>query len=268
MNNKAALVSPNAILDHFNEQGFYLAKGVFSHDEIDELEVEFDRIVTQLQSSGEEINARWQGAAVERLQASDTVVLHTHNVQCFSAKWLAALLHPGFLEIASALLGPDVILHHTKLFQKPGERGAPFPMHQDWGYFPTRKDTMLAGVIHVSHATDAMGCFRLYPGSHRLGRMGGTMGGGQEEESRILRENYPIEGSTPVEAEPGDVLFFHYFLIHGSLPNRSSETRKTVLVQMHAGHDQVEEQVRHPNSRLALTGWNYGVGRKTAGCAD
>ena len=33
------------------------------------------------------------------------------------------------------LFGDDVILHHSKLFQKPAEQGAPFPMHQDWAYF-------------------------------------------------------------------------------------------------------------------------------------
>ena len=69
--------------------------------------------------------------------AKDTVVVHTHNVQMYSAAWLRAMLHPQFLARAQAILGPNVILHHTKLFQKPAEKGAPFPMHQDWGYFPT-----------------------------------------------------------------------------------------------------------------------------------
>jgi hypothetical protein len=45
------------------------------------------------------------------------------------------------------------------------------------------------------------------------------------------------------------------------MPNRSPHTRKTVLVQMHAGNDEVEEGNRHPNARLALHGWNYGASR-------
>ena len=48
-----------------------------------------------------------------------------------------------------------------------------------------------------------------------------------------LLSKYPLEDSQPIEAEPGDVVFFHYFMLHGSKPNRSQQTRKTVLVQMH-----------------------------------
>ena len=52
------------------------------------------------------------------------------------------------------------MLHHSKLFCKPPETGSPFPMHQDWQYFPSVKDTMIAAIIYVSAATDEMGCVR------------------------------------------------------------------------------------------------------------
>jgi ectoine hydroxylase-related dioxygenase (phytanoyl-CoA dioxygenase family) len=80
-----------------------------------------------------------------------------------------------------------------------------------------------------------------------------------------LLKQYPIENATPLEAEPGDVVLFHYFTLHGSMPNRSSETRKTVLVQMHAGNDRVEEGNAHPNERLVLSGWNHFATRNLAG---
>lgn len=252
------------IANFFRENGFYLAKGVFSPDEITELEVDFDKIVKQLMSSDEVINARWKGAEVEKLGALDTVVYHTHQVQQFSAAWTRAVMNPKFLDIAEQLLGPDIVLHHTKLFQKPSEKGAPFPMHQDWSYFPTEKDTMMAGVIHVSKATDEMGCIRVYPGSHKLGRLQGSWG---QSVSDLLLNEYPIEKSMPAECEAGDVLFFHYFTIHGSMPNRSSAIRKTVLVQMHAGDDTVEEGNMHPEECLVLRGWNSHMTRNRAGRA-
>ena len=52
--------------------------------------LEFDRIVEQLQASREQINARWQGESMDRLSAEATVVLHTHNVQRYSARWLVS----------------------------------------------------------------------------------------------------------------------------------------------------------------------------------
>lgn len=245
----------------FAEDGYYVARGVFDEREISELEGEFDRIVAQMIDSGEQINATWGGPEMEARNAQNLVVLHTHNVQQYSATWTRALLHERFLSVATDILGPDVVLHHTKLFQKPSEEGAPFPMHQDWSYFPTVRDSMIAGIIHVSKATDDMGCLRVYPGSHKLGRVADSHG---QVRSDVL-EQYPLEKALPLEAEPGDIAFFHYFTLHGSMPNRSPETRKTVLAQLYAGDDHVELGNSHPNEQLVLHGWNQFASRSSAG---
>lgn len=245
----------------FAEDGYYIAKGVFTPTEVALLERDFDRIVDQILASGEHVNATWGGPEMERMDTKKLVVLHTHNVQQYSAEWTKAFLHDKFLSIATSILGPDVVLHHSKLFQKPSEEGAPFPMHQDWTYFPTIKDSLIAGIIHVSKATDEMGCLRVYPGSHKLGRVDGTSG---QNESELL-DKYPLSGALPLEAEPGDVVFFHYFTLHGSMPNRSSETRKTVLVQLYAGDDKVEDGNPHTDEHLVLSGWNHHATRGMAG---
>jgi ectoine hydroxylase-related dioxygenase (phytanoyl-CoA dioxygenase family) len=250
-------VADTEIGRQFARDGFYVARGVYSPAEVAELERDFDRIVEQLVESGESINATWGGPEMERLDARQLVVLHTHNVQQYSAAWSRSLFHPGFLAGAQAILGPDVVMHHTKLFQKPPEVGAPFPMHQDWEYFPTIKHSMIAGIIHVSRADDEMGCLRVYPGSHRLGPISETSG----QHFNQMLEEHPLENATPVEAEPGDVVFFHYFTIHGSLPNRSPHTRKTVLIQLHSGDDKVVDENFHPNERLVLSGWNHHATR-------
>lgn len=245
----------------FAEDGYYIAKGVFSPSEVALLERDFDRIVDQILGSGESVNATWTGPEMEKMNTQKLVVLHTHNVQQYSAEWTKAFLQARFLEVATSILGPDVVLHHSKLFQKPSEEGAPFPMHQDWTYFPTIKDSLIAGIIHVSKATDEMGCLRVYPGSHKLGRVDGTSG---QSESELLAK-YPLSGALPLEAEPGDVVFFHYFTLHGSMPNRSSETRKTVLVQLYSGDDRVEDGIHHPDEHLVLSGWNHHATRNSAG---
>ena len=76
-----------------------------------------------------------------------------------------------------------------------------------------------------------------------------------------LVKDYPIENATVIEAAPGDVAFFHYFTLHGSMPNRSDRIRKTILVQMYAGDDMVEEDNRHPDCRMPLRGWNHRMSR-------
>ena len=249
------------IKEFFEEQGFYHARCVFQPDEVAALERDFDGIVQQLIASGEAVDATWDGGETDKIASKGDVILHTHNVQKYSRTWLNAFLNPRFLDVAEAILGPDIILHHSKLFQKPSENGSPFPMHQDWPYFPTENDSMIAGIIHVSEATDEMGCLRVYPGSHRLGRVEGANGRQQND----VLDQYPIADATPVECAPGDVVFFHYFTLHGSMPNRADETRKTVLCQLYNGHDAVEPGCPHPDERMVLRGWNHAISRTAAG---
>ena len=245
----------------FEAQGYYHAKGLFRPDDLAPLRSDFDRIVAQLQRSGDDVDATWDGGEAAKLAAPGDKIFHTHNVQKYSRHWLNAFLNERFLDVVETLIGPDILLHHSKLFQKPAEAGSPFPMHQDWPYFPTLNDSMIAGIIHVSDATDEMGCLRVYPGSHRLGRIEGANGRQQND----VIDQYPIEDATIIEAKAGDVIFFHYFTLHGSMPNRSADTRKTVLCQLYAGTDRVEDGNPHPDERLVLRGWNHHISRTLAG---
>jgi hypothetical protein len=249
------------VFGDFARDGFFHAKGVFDSTLIEGLEEDFDRVLTQLRSSGENIDATWGGAETERLKQPGDTVWHTHNVHQYSGRWMSALMHEPFLDLCEGLLGPNVVLHHTKLFCKPPGAGSPFPIHQDWSYFPTLHDSMIAAVVHVSDATEEMGCLRIHPGSHRLGRAAGTSG----QESSAQLEEWPLERALPLEAAAGDVVFFHYFTLHGSGPNRSSRKRKTVLAQLHSGDDRVEEDGPHPDERLVLRGWNRHATRDSAG---
>jgi len=160
----------------FARDGYYVAHKVYSDKMLLDLEENFDRIVGQLERSGENVNARWRGENMDALDGGASTIIHTHNVQRYSARWLQALQDDRFLGIAQSLLGPDIVLHHTKLFQKPPGSGAPFPVHQDWSYFPAKHDTMIAATIFLSDADEDAGGMRVYPGSHKLGRLENSSG--------------------------------------------------------------------------------------------
>lgn len=250
----------------FERDGYFLAKGVFK-DQIPALEESFDRIVRQLESTTDNINAVWPGEALEELHKKyQTVkppqIIHTHNVQRYDPIWMKAFLDQTFLEYVTAILGEDVILHHSKLFMKPAKVGGAFPVHQDYSYFSTEKDTMIAGVIHLTDGNNNMGGIRVFPGSHKLGRIEASSG---MQTNKKFQNDYPIENSVSLDVEAGDVLFFHYFTLHASMPNFSNSPRKTVLVQMYNGHDQIENGKGHINERIALHGWNHRMTRPKAG---
>ena len=148
-----------------------IERGVFTAGEIKTLENEFDQIVTQLKKSGENINARWGSDLTHHIEDSDSEVIHTHNIQSYSSIMLNMVQNETLLDLAESLIGPDIILHHTKLFCKPPKKGSAFPLHQDWSYFPTQKNSMIAAVVHLSKSTEDMGCFRVVPESHKLGKI-------------------------------------------------------------------------------------------------
>ena len=107
---------------------------------------------------------------------------------------------------------------------------SPFPMHQDYHYFPHTGSSMTAAIIHFDDAPIEKGCLRVVPGSHKLGPLEAI------GDDRHLR-GYAIEDATPLPAKAGDAIFFNYLLIHGSGLNLSTEPRSTMLVQMRDPED-------------------------------
>lgn len=237
----------NAEQEFFKDNGYCLAKGVYSSDEICGLEKEFDRIVKQLQAC--DSTGKWAKKGV----------IDTRNVQQYSAVWMAAMLHKNFLDTVEQFIGPDIVLNHTTLYHKlPTTAPSPFNSHQDWGYLRTENDTLIGAMIHVSEATEQMGCLRVYPGSNQHGRMDAA-----NHKNAAFYEKYPLQDATAIKADAGDVTFFDSFVVHGSMSNHSDKPRKTVIARLFSGKDR-KEDIYAPNENLVLRGWNHRMTRDTA----
>jgi phytanoyl-CoA hydroxylase len=251
---------------HYREQGYVLVSGIFTTDELDRLEREFDGVLERRAAARAELNIVWGGDWKEKFRA-DQVVAHTHDVQAYSAEWTKVLTHDRFTHALSDCMGtPNVQLHHTKAFRKPSEKGAAFPMHQDKPYFPHERDTMMAGIIHLTDATEEMGCVRVYPGSHKLGDLPLAMDeNGQPRGLYLEPEQWPIEKATLCEARRGDVLFFTYQTVHGSGLNVSPRVRKTVLVQVRDPLDKPVKDVHRSHAQgMMMRGIDPLTNRSTA----
>lgn len=137
------------------------------------LEKEFDKIVNQMNASNENINARWGSELTKTIEDPKSMVLHTHNVQSYSQRMLNMAQDKHLLDVVESLIGPDIILHHTKLFLKPPKIGSAFPLHQEWSYFSTHSNSMITAVVHISKSKEDMVRIRLVKGSHKVGRVKG-----------------------------------------------------------------------------------------------
>ncbi len=125
--------------------------------------------------------------------------------------------------ILTDLIGPNVQLHHTKMLVKPPERGAPFPMHQDYPYFPHERHSVVAASVHLDDTDLENGCLHVVPGSHARGPL--------EAHGPSHTLDVSLEEGVPLPAAAGDVLLFNYLTIHGSGVNASDRPRRNVLFQ-------------------------------------
>src|SRR5919199_1350558 len=203
--------------EFYRENGYLHAHGVFSAAEVDEMRAAIDAILVRVAGTEHDENHVWKAVAQQ------AVLKGFHNVQYHDAAFTRMVAHPRLVEVLTQLIGPNVQLHHTKMLVKPPEQGAPFPMHQDYPYFPHERHTVLAASVHLDDTDEENGCLHLIPGSHKLGPLA-ALG-----ESHTV--DYPLESGTPLSAAAGDVLFFNYLTIHGSGVNRSDRVRRNVLFQ-------------------------------------
>ncbi len=161
------------------------------------------------------------------LEGADNSISHCHDVHFRSAAITRLLTDPRLTSVAQDIIGPNVQLHHNKMFIKPPERGSAFPMHQDFPYFPHRDHSMIAVIVHFDDAPEEKGCLKVYPGSHKLGPLPA-----EGSDHHVSVERFPLERATPIPARAGDAIFFNYMLIHGSGLNLSNEPRTTLLIQL------------------------------------
>ncbi len=209
--------------DFYQDNGYLLVKGLITPTEAAEYRRRLHELAARLQRGGS-IDATWQSV---RDAKRPTVIQHCHDVQFFDAAFSRLLLDERFVRVCAELVGPNVQLHHTKMFIKPPENGSPFPMHQDYAYFPHQRHTMMAAIFHFDDAPLEKGCVRVYPASHKLGPLPSD-----RPDNSLDPSKYSLEKATACPAHAGDVLFFNYLTIHGSGINQASEARTTWLVQM------------------------------------
>ncbi|MEM7340280.1 MAG: phytanoyl-CoA dioxygenase family protein [Actinomycetota bacterium] len=244
-----------AVVAAFRRDGFVVVPSLFSAEEAAVLRAEGHATIERL-SARHEIDGTWQSAA-EGADAGDaevTHLLHCHDVQFHSAAFTAALAGGRLGATFAALMGtPNVQLHHNKLFIKPAERGSPFPLHQDWPFFPHAQDSLVAAIVHLDAAPEEKGCVRVVPGSHHGGRLRHE----GDIDWYLPVADHPPASATPVPAAAGDVLFFTCLTVHGSGVNRSSEARTTWLVQVRDAADEpTVDRHRSPGQGTMLAGAN------------
>jgi hypothetical protein len=144
-----------------------------------------------------------------------------------SAAFMRCACDPRSVEIATAILGPNVelFMHGQSLYKEPCG-GHPKKLHQDSSYFEHLYEGPLAQLNYVVDTNFENGALHVVPGSHKLGVLPHVT---TFSHLGLDENEWPLEKAVCIEGGPGDAIFFHVNCIHGSPENHSSGPRPVFI---------------------------------------
>jgi ectoine hydroxylase-related dioxygenase (phytanoyl-CoA dioxygenase family) len=216
------------------ENGYLVAEGVLSKDELAELRTDAARFARGDYPIINPIEVD-EGADDEAALRQLLAVHYPHWVSPAIASYIT---HPGIAAVLHQITGAHlpywdgaVKCMQTMLFVKaPGLPGQAW--HQDERYIATRDRSLVGAWIALDDATRENGCLRVLPGSHRSGYLWPTRKHERPDEFDPSDEAYGFDdaGEVLVEVSAGSVVFFNGYLLHRSLSNRSTDCFRRALV--------------------------------------
>lgn len=227
-----------AEMDAYQRDGFFLKKSLFTPTEAQAL-IRF--------ASGDQ-GMQQNTSARKDAQGNETKLsLWNHPPDNLFGVFSRS---PRIVQIASQILGEEIYHYHSKMMLKEAKTGGAWEWHQDYGYwynYGCLTPQMISCLIALDRADQENGCLQVIPGSQRLGRIdhGKT---GEQTGADMERVNVLLQAGPPhlVEADPGDVLFFHSNLLHRSDANRSDRSRWSLICCYNAKSNSPYKESRHP----------------------
>ncbi|CAH0689951.1 unnamed protein product [Spodoptera exigua] len=240
----------------YKDNGYIVLKSVLPENELNAISEEYDKLFAR--KNQDKMESSWVGSdANDRKSDATQTVKGIHNLQYHHAVFNTFLFNKVLLDALEDIMETsNIVLHHTKAHLKPPEKGAAYPMHQDYHYFPYKHDSMIAAFLHLDAAGPDNGGLFVYPGSHKLGPQE-DIGAKESNFHYVDQTKFPFERAAPVVCERGDVVVFSYLLVHGSPCNTSSRPRRMLLLQAAAAEDEpLGRQPTRPGQGWLLRGTN------------
>ena len=210
----------------FNENSYLRLEQVFSPDEVAALDRELSYVMETFIVPTKGWTGPWRKDKqyLTEEEEEKSLLSATHELQLYSPAWGHAIYNPRLVGAVADLIGPEVELHHVTLHAKGPEFGTPFPMHQDYPFYPHQDGRFIDAIVHVDAATEENGCLKFLRGSHQLGALEHLRNGSPH----LPTDQYRIEDAVSCPANTGDVVLFSIHTIHGSSLNRTKQWRRVV----------------------------------------
>ncbi|MFQ5972735.1 MAG: phytanoyl-CoA dioxygenase family protein [Alphaproteobacteria bacterium] len=142
---------------------------------------------------------------------------------------------PNVAAILTQIIGPNVRLNSSKINLKAPGYGAAVEWHQDWAFYPSTNQNILALGVMLDDVDEANGPMLVLPGSHR-----GPIHSHHDADGFFCGAIDPTRGELDftraemVMGRAGSVSVHHVRLVHGSALNTSARPRAMLLYEARA----------------------------------
>lgn len=248
--------------DEFERTGYTLVRGLFSTDEAERLRDHY----MDVRRSGPQAHVFAGHASTDRDPLKRYPRLaQMHRWDDTSLQWL---VDPRIDQVMTALLGRSPYAVQTMLyFKPPGSRGQ--ALHQDNFYLKADPGTCVAAWMALDRVDEANGCLEVVPGSHRWPILCTEKADTTVSFTDVTVPLPSAGAAVPVEMEPGDVLFFHGALVHGSNPNVTTDRFRRALIGHYIeGEAERVAQYYHPALRMDGTELTLEVAEGGGACGE
>ena len=247
--------------ESFQQNGYYLAKGVFSAEEIAQYREHFEQMRLAGQAPQENIDYT---SVQDPLKAYPRIMM-PHRRDSLSLDFLC---DDRLNVLMTEMTGSEPYAVQTMFYFKPaGARGQ--ALHQDNFYLKAAPSTCMAAWLAVDDCDEENGCLRVVPGSHDIP----TMCLSAADTSKSFTDvEVPVPDGMSVESmimKAGDVLFFNGQLIHGSGPNSSQDRfRRSLIGHYVTGDSNAVSHWYHPVLRMDKTTVEFGTSEGGSQCGE
>jgi ectoine hydroxylase-related dioxygenase (phytanoyl-CoA dioxygenase family) len=238
-------------IEHFRRDGYFLQRGFISQ-------------ASALEAANWLAGQNQEGLAKSWTEQEPGVPLAVLTAAHVGDHPIARLAMDGRIAgIAGALMGMPVYMSATKVNVKAAWCGAVEYYHQDLAYWMGRgypRPDLLTCMVFLQPHTVRNAALHVFLGTHRLGIIEHTPFininglGKYMVPPRMLDRLYREHGLVAIEGEPGDAVFFHAGVVHGSAHNIAEQPRTVLIVQLNAvGNEPIDpiSSAREANLRRA-----------------
>jgi len=196
------------IKDAYDQDGVVIVREVLDRDFVGELNQHIDWLIERNPELRPETLGHW-------MVADDPF-------------WVRFVSDNRLLDVAQALVGPDIGFFAADYIAKPPRKGQALLWHQDANYWPLEPMEVVTIWFAVTESNRENGCVKVIPGTHKSGLRP------HHPETKIVNvlssevdlSNTDEHNAEYVELHPGDISVHHPHAVHGSEPNRSDHWRR------------------------------------------